>query len=507
METLPHEILTHIFWYLSPSALCDVTRVCWNWKELGESKFLWKALCKNWGSQNLLPEKQRLWERKRKRGKEEDLNWKDIYANCNLLSFRGSYSNVVIQHPQPTAITSLKIFNSMIVSGGQNGTVCVWNTHEFQLINSWNAHSSPVSCIAVDITKNGTLYNVCSAGSDGKINVWKYRPLPNNTNHNNNNHIDNNNLNNFFALEEHFILTHSPISNLVSIKQLRLLDNFLFVVDSRDCISIWDISKTTIPPQVHTHLRSFPNPLYSSTIMSIRVHKMNRGLLLRIGFSILSTDQSYGGILVQALSLDDNLNIVANCGNQSQEPKHNHHHHKNGHSEGSEDECEEDDEGQGVKKVRKEIVPSSFHCHRDVSQFGKSSISCLELDNDESYGNLPSNLFTPDLGGCIVVGSKNNTVDVWSNNGPRQNGSCSAASVNTLFGHTSSISDLQFDRLKIVTASLDHSIAIWDRNHPCLKYQTLNGHQGPVLCCSFQGFLLISGSSDCTIRVWNFGKV
>lgn len=79
---------------------------------------------------------------------------------------------------------------------------------------------------------------------------------------------------------------------------------------------------------------------------------------------------------------------------------------------------------------------------------------------------------------------------------------------------------LQYDDNKIVSGLRDNTIKIWDRHTlqcnkvSCelhnrehltewLRLQILTGHTGSVLCLQYDDKVIISGSSDSTVRVWD----
>ena len=49
----------------------------------------------------------------------------------------------------------------------------------------------------------------------------------------------------------------------------------------------------------------------------------------------------------------------------------------------------------------------------------------------------------------------------------------------------------------------DNSIKIWDRKTLEQHERVLTGHTGSVLCLQYDEKVIISGSSDSTVRVWD----
>ncbi|XP_065066535.1 uncharacterized protein LOC135692378 [Rhopilema esculentum] len=76
--------------------------------------------------------------------------------------------------------------------------------------------------------------------------------------------------------------------------------------------------------------------------------------------------------------------------------------------------------------------------------------------------------------------------------------------IRTFHGHTQGVSCVQFDETIIVSGSSDKTIKVWDisclRTYPIL---TLVGHSGTVRCLHLNGNQLVSGSADTTIKVWD----
>ncbi|KAI7905198.1 WD40-repeat-containing domain protein [Cokeromyces recurvatus] len=71
-----------------------------------------------------------------------------------------------------------------------------------------------------------------------------------------------------------------------------------------------------------------------------------------------------------------------------------------------------------------------------------------------------------------------------------------------VLNHNSGIYCLQFNTKILVTGSRDKNIKIWNIKTGQLLHK-LKGHEGSVLCLQFNEYYLISGSSDSTLIVWD----
>jgi len=76
-------------------------------------------------------------------------------------------------------------------------------------------------------------------------------------------------------------------------------------------------------------------------------------------------------------------------------------------------------------------------------------------------------------------------------------------SVKIFKGHTNGIICLQFDDNVLITGSYDATIKVWDLE-TCKEIRTLRGHDSGIRCLQFDDTKLISGSMDTTIKVWNW---
>ncbi|KAH8112387.1 WD40 repeat-like protein [Phellopilus nigrolimitatus] len=97
-----------------------------------------------------------------------------------------------------------------------------------------------------------------------------------------------------------------------------------------------------------------------------------------------------------------------------------------------------------------------------------------------------------------------------------------------IIGHEDSVYCLEFDARRLVTGSRDRTIKVWDLETGRLR-ATLRGHAGSVLCLKFDKAamaradagedgdtfmdgcesdgIMVSGSSDCTVLVWDLRKL
>jgi F-box/WD-40 domain protein MET30 len=76
-------------------------------------------------------------------------------------------------------------------------------------------------------------------------------------------------------------------------------------------------------------------------------------------------------------------------------------------------------------------------------------------------------------------------------------------SVKVFRGHTDSVMCLQFEDNILMTGSYDATVKIWDMETG-EELRTLRGHTAGVRCLQFDDTKLITGSLDRTIKVWNW---
>lgn len=72
-------------------------------------------------------------------------------------------------------------------------------------------------------------------------------------------------------------------------------------------------------------------------------------------------------------------------------------------------------------------------------------------------------------------------------------------------GHTDGLTCLQFDGSILVTGSYDATIKIWDIESG-EEIRTLRGHNSGIRCLQFDDTKLISGSMDTSVRIWDWRK-
>jgi F-box/WD-40 domain protein 7 len=70
----------------------------------------------------------------------------------------------------------------------------------------------------------------------------------------------------------------------------------------------------------------------------------------------------------------------------------------------------------------------------------------------------------------------------------------------TLLGHTDIVRCLQISATLLISGSYDHTLKLWDlKAGTCTN--TLRGHTDAVLCLQFDNEKIVSGSADRSIRV------
>jgi len=70
-----------------------------------------------------------------------------------------------------------------------------------------------------------------------------------------------------------------------------------------------------------------------------------------------------------------------------------------------------------------------------------------------------------------------------------------------IFGHSASVSTVQFNEHFIVTGSVDSTLKLWNWTGDCLD--TFQGHSKEITCLYITNDKIISGSEDQTIKIWN----
>lgn len=70
-------------------------------------------------------------------------------------------------------------------------------------------------------------------------------------------------------------------------------------------------------------------------------------------------------------------------------------------------------------------------------------------------------------------------------------------------GHTNGVMALQFDENVLITGSYDTTVKVWDINTG-EELRTLRGHTSGIRCLQFDDQKLMTGSLDSTLRLWNW---
>ena len=79
-----------------------------------------------------------------------------------------------------------------------------------------------------------------------------------------------------------------------------------------------------------------------------------------------------------------------------------------------------------------------------------------------------------------------------------------AEAAKALFGHIEGVWAVAGDKFRVVSASHDRTIKIWDRDNGTCQ-TTLVGHRGAVTCLALADDKIVSGSDDGDVKIWDFG--
>ena len=112
-------------------------------------------------------------------------------------------------------------------------------------------------------------------------------------------------------------------------------------------------------------------------------------------------------------------------------------------------------------------------------------------------GEVMSAAFSPD-GTRIVTASLDNTIRIWD--------AATGSELRVLTGHKAGVMSAAFspDGTRIVTASLDNTARIWDAATRS-ELRVLTGHEAGVMSAAFSadGTRIVTASHDSTARVWD----
>ncbi|KYR00770.1 WD40 repeat-containing protein [Tieghemostelium lacteum] len=95
-------------------------------------------------------------------------------------------------------------------------------------------------------------------------------------------------------------------------------------------------------------------------------------------------------------------------------------------------------------------------------------------------------------------GQDNNNVNVWDTD------QCIVSKYHNI--HSSSVNILHLDRKRVISASLDSNIVVWDCDEPQEMAYKLKGHTSMIRTCYFDDSKIISGSLDNSVILWDFAN-
>uniref|UniRef100_A0A803R9B8 Uncharacterized protein n=3 Tax=Cannabis sativa TaxID=3483 RepID=A0A803R9B8_CANSA len=108
------------------------------------------------------------------------------------------------------------------------------------------------------------------------------------------------------------------------------------------------------------------------------------------------------------------------------------------------------------------------------------------------------------VNGTLFAGTQSGQILAWqaSSDGasPTANLTFIPLGVPSSMKHGGPVVCLCYGGNRLFSASLDHTIKVWDHNLQCVA--TLKGHSDGVMSLAFCGYYLVSSSLDGTIKIW-----
>ncbi|KDR73424.1 hypothetical protein GALMADRAFT_227874 [Galerina marginata CBS 339.88] len=171
---------------------------------------------------------------------------------------------------------------------------------------------------------------------------------------------------------------------------------------------------------------------------------------------------------------------------------------------------------------RKRSAPDSEYLtsppvKRQRSETGSSEDSPAPIDSSSSSADDPdslsSTLLAPDPSASVPPSVTRPWKDVYSERMTiERNWRRNRYTVRTLKGHTDGVMCLQFNESLshpafpvLITGSYDRTVRVWNLETGA-ELQCLKGHTRAVRALQFDEAKLITGSMDCTIKVWDWRR-
>ena len=158
VHSLERKFLMTILEYLDPKSLCMISETGKFWNELTNDDFLWKALGEKLWTEFDVVSKQ-TWRQSFAIKARTETNWRTYsYTTFELTSHEA-------------AVGALVSKNNRAVSGGDDKTLCLWNTQKSSLIAKYTGHEDSIRCLFF------TKKYVASGSNDKTVRIWHREPL------------------------------------------------------------------------------------------------------------------------------------------------------------------------------------------------------------------------------------------------------------------------------------------------------------------------------------------
>ena len=406
------------------------------------------------------------------------------------------------------SVRSLCFMNNSrwLASGSDDMTIKVWNIIEKREEFTLAGHKDSIISLCFSPDEK----YIASGSRDKLIKVW-----------------------NFNEMQENFTL----IGHSGSINSLCFLLNSKFLVSGSNdnLIKVWDISEKRELYSFPIQSDSSPPIIYSQDISKI---KLISSSILELSLPTIDEGQTFTGSSYSYLCLSfspDSASVAL------------------GMKEGIIKICNIMNRSESFSIKHSAEVTSLSYSHNLISYTSENTVNVINLETQTqrligTHSCTIDSVCTSPNSNWLITKSSDNVAKLWDLNGQipitlnkareeftsvtfskdsewvvagSRYGSIRVWKLNQIIGVEEQTADISFERHSgkvnsvfcsydgklIVSGSDDQSIKLWNVDEKREEF-TFEGHEGPInsVCCSVDSTWIVSGSSDMMIKVWNINE-